>query len=100
MKRFYEVVVGAGFEAGHFVFGGAEGGEQEDGDVGLVGADAAAEFETADPGEDDVEDDEIVFVLEGELFAEKTIVSQFDMVELFLEAFPDEVGYLGFVFDE
>jgi hypothetical protein len=100
MKRFDEVVVSAGFEAGHFVFGGAEGSEHEDGEVGLVGADAAAEFEAADPGEDDVEDNEVVFVLQREFFAEKAVVGQFDMVELFLKAFPDEVGYLGFVFDE
>src|SRR5579863_6974103 len=49
VKGFDEVVVGAGFEAGHFVFGGAEGGEHEDGEVGLVDADAAAEFEATDP---------------------------------------------------
>jgi len=69
MEGFDEVVVGAGFEAGHFVFGGAEGGEHEDGEVGLVGADAAAEFEAADAREDDVEDDEVVFVLQREFFA-------------------------------
>ena len=54
-----EVIVGAGFEAGDAVLGGAAGGEQEDRHVGALGAEGAGEGEAGFAGHHDVEHEQV-----------------------------------------
>ena len=54
-----EIVVGAGFEAFDLVLGGAAGGEQEDGDVGMGGAERSGQSEAVLAGHADVEHDAV-----------------------------------------
>ena len=55
LERFVEVVVGARFEAGDAIFGGAAGGEKKDGDFSVGGAERVGEGETGFVGHHDIE---------------------------------------------
>ena len=54
-----EIIIRAGFEAGDAVFGGAAGGEKEDGHVGALGAEGVGEGEAGFAGHHDVEHEQV-----------------------------------------
>jgi hypothetical protein len=59
VKRFDEIVVGAGIEAAHAIGDAVAGGEYEDWDVDARAARALADGEPIEPGQNDVDDGEI-----------------------------------------
>ena len=58
-ERLGHVVVAADGEAGHLVLDRVAGGEEEDGALHAVRAEAAGDLEAVEVGEHDVEDDQV-----------------------------------------
>ena len=99
-KRLGEVIVSAFFEEFDFIGGAVAGGQDEDGGVLGVGAEAAEEVEAADTWEHEVEDDKVVTRSGGELPGSEAVGDDVNGVALGAEAAGYEVGYFLFIFDE
>lgn len=89
-----------GVEALHLVVGGAQGGEHDHGGVRAGLLQFLAHVQPIDLGQDDIGDDEAILVLGRQAQPTQSIVSQADLIAIFLETPLHERGDAGIIVDD
>ena len=94
-----QVVVGAAVEAADPVLGLGSGGQHQDRHV-AVGAQAAADLDPVEPGQAEVEDDEVGDEAGGDVERLDPVGRGADLVALVAERAAQDVGDVGVVLDD